>query len=267
MKEKHLLEEFGLTEKELRRLLRGIKRKPRVIKRHITDEEFVFGVVSDTHLGSKFESLDELYTMYKIFQKVGIKEVFHGGDVLQGQKKYRGWEMETGDFGDMAQVDYCCRVYPKIEGIKTYFITGNHDACFWKADGIDIGELIANKREDMVYIGQYQGDVVLNGIKIRMIHPDGGMPYALSYRAQKVVEQIPSGTKPHILIVGHLHTAYYFPYRLIHIIGGGSFQRQTPFLLRKGINPTVGGWVVKVRPAKYKKRSVVAINPGWIPFF
>ena len=98
----------------------------------------------------------------------------------------------------------------------------------------------------MVYLGQYQADVVLGGVKIRLVHPDGGMPYALSYRGQKLAEHIPSGKKPHILVLGHLHTAYYFHYRLMHIIGAGSFEGQTSFLLRKGINPNIGGWIIKI---------------------
>ena len=261
---KKMLTEFGLDEKTLRKILLGKNLKPKVIKRHITDKEFEFGIVSDTHFGSLYERLDELHTFYEICKKMGIKEIFHAGDILQGQKMYPGWEQETAVFGAKGQVDYLVKNYPK--GITTYFITGSHDTCFWKASGIEVGEMIAEKRKDLIYLGQYSGEVIVNGVRVRMIHPMGGVPYALSYRGQKVVEQIPSGQKPHILIIGHLHVSYFFPYRNIHVLGAGAFQAQTPYLLQKGLHPNVGGWTVKIRTALYDKESVVAITPSWIPF-
>jgi predicted phosphodiesterase len=261
-----LLSEHGLDEKTLRKILSGRHPRPRIITRHITDREFQFAIVSDTHMGSVYEKLNELKTFYEICRKMGIKDVLHAGDLIQGQRMYPGWEMETNVFGANPQVEYVVKNYPKVAGITTYFILGSHDTCFWKASGIEVGDLISEKRKDLIYLGQYQGDVVLNEIKIRLIHPTGGVPYSLSYRGQKIAEQIPSGQKPHILVLGHLHVAYYFPYRLIQIIGAGAFQDQTPYLLQKGLQPNVGGWTVKVRLAKYRKQSVVAITPSWIPF-
>lgn len=260
------LEQYGLTEKELSRLLAGRTNKPAVIKKHITNDEFEFGIVSDTHFGSNYECLDELHTIYEVFKKCGITEVVHAGDILSGQRMYPGWEMETKAFGSLNQVAHCVKNYPKVKGIKTYFITGSHDTCYFKQNGTEVGELIAQAREDLVYIGQYAGTVEINGIKIQLLHPTGGVPYALSYRGQKIVEQIPSGGKPHILVIGHLHICYYFNYRNVHVIGAGCFQSQTPYLLQKGLNPQIGGWTVKIRRAKYKKQSVVAITPSWIPF-
>ena len=117
--------EYGMTEAELRRLLKKGNKKPKVIKKHITEDEYKIGIVSDTHLGSTDEALDELHTMYEIFRKVGIKEVLHAGDIVQGQKMFPGWEMETNVFGAVNQVKHCINNYPKVSGIKTYFITGN----------------------------------------------------------------------------------------------------------------------------------------------
>ena len=138
---------------------------------------------------------------------------------------------------------------------------------FYKKSGVDIGTVIANQRPDMEYLGQYQADLTIDNLKIRLLHPDGGGAYAISYRLQKIAEQIVSGNKPHILVGGHTHTSLYFFYRNIHIISAGCFEGQTSFLLRKGINPAVGGWTVKVRIANDKKKSVVAITPSFIPFF
>lgn len=121
----------------------------------------------------------------------------------------------------------------------------------------------------MVYLGQYQGDIELGKMKIRLVHPDGGGAYAISYKAQKIAEQIHSGKKPDILILGHAHTSNYFFYRNIHILNGGTFEGQTSFLLRKGINPSIGGWIIRVRTTEgnLNRTSVVAVSCSWIPFF
>ena len=198
---------------------------------------------------------------------MGIKSVLHAGDVVAGFGIYAGQENEVHTFGADAQAEYVVKNYPKIKGITTYFITGNHDLSFHKRSGVDIGQIITTKRPDMIYLGQYQGDVFLDGVRIRLIHPDGGGAYAISYKLQKIAEQIRSGDKPHILISGHAHTSMYFWYRNIHCLMAGCFEGQTTFLLRKGINPAIGGWIMEMRAAKDKKKSVVAIKPSWIPFF
>jgi len=84
-----------------------------------------FGVVSDTHLGSLYDNLELLDTAYSIFAKEGVKGVYHVGDLLDGEKMYRGHEYEIRHHGRDAQVDFCIRNYPHRKEITTYFITGN----------------------------------------------------------------------------------------------------------------------------------------------
>ena len=262
-----ILNEFGLTEAQLRRILAGEHTKPQIIKQAITDKEFEFGVISDTHLCSRYEALNELHTYYSICKKTGVRHIVHAGDLIDGGMSHAGWENEIHTFGTDNQVAYTIKNYPKVEGITTYFITGSHDYSFWKRSGVDVGKLISRERPDLVYLGMIRGDVEINGIKIRLIHPSGGVPYSKSYRAQKIAENIPSGQKPHILVIGHLHYAIYLFYRNMHILHSGCFQHQTPYLMEKSLNPDIGGWTIRIRIAKDKHKSVVAIIPCWIPFF
>lgn len=264
---KKLLEKYGITESQLNSILSRKKFTPKILTNQFTETEYEFGVVSDTHLCSTEEKINELHTFYAICKKMGVKVIVHAGDLVAGQGIYRGQENEIHTFGADKQANYAIKHYPKEDGIITYFITGNHDLATYKQSGVDVGSIIANKRPDMQYIGQYQADLVIDSLKIRLLHPDGGGAYALSYRLQKIAEQITSGQKPHILIGGHTHTSLYFFYRNIHIISAGCFEGQTSFLVRKGINPTIGGWTIKVRIANDKKKSVVAITPSFIPFF
>src|SRR3990167_3417620 len=41
----------------------------------------------------------------------------------------------------------------------------------------------------------------------------------------------------------------------------GCFEGQTTFLLRKGINPTIGGWIVRVSIANDKKHTITSLTP------
>jgi len=257
--------EFDLTKKELRRILiaRGGIIKP--LKIYFKGNHYSFGAIGDTHLCSKEEKLTELTTFYEVCQRDGIKEIYHAGDILDGQGVYTGHEYEVHTFGLDNQVNYCVANYPKMDGIKTHFIIGNHDAIYYKKLGADVGKMIAEKRSDLNYLGMYNAEVEITPeIKLRLVHPDKAGAYAISYHAQKFVEQILSGKKPRVLLMGHTHTNYHFHYRNILCIGVGAFQGQTSFILRKGINPVIGGWIIRLT---INKGNVTRIQTEFIPFY
>lgn len=264
-----ILKELGLSEREAKKILTEKKRiKPKPLRRYFSDEVIRFGIVSDTHLGSLYERLDELHTLYAICRKEGVKIVLHSGDLVDGNGRlYRNQLNEIHTYGAQRQVEYLTKNYPKVKGITTYFITGNHDLSYYNDNGIDVGHLIQQARPDMEYLGQYEATIHLGKARIRLVHPSGGCAYALSYKGQKFAEQIPPGQKPDILIFGHWHTSFYFWYRNIHILNAGCFQGQTSYLARKGLMPAIGGWICKFYQGKQKRDRVVAFQPCWIPFF
>lgn len=266
MKKKDDLKEIGLTPRQIKAVIEGRKPKPKLIKHHITDNTFTFAIVSDTHLCSTEERLNELHTFYDICRKEKISVILHIGDLVAGQNVYRGQENELKVFGADNQAKYVIDYYPKVDGITTYFITGNHDLSHYDKTGNDLGYTIASARPDMVYMGKYNAEIMFGNIRVRMVHPKKAGAYALSYNAQKFAEQIQSGKKPHILLFGHAHTSLYFWYRNMHIFHCGTFQAQTTLELRLGLNPAIGGWTVKCH-IKDGKDPVVGVTPCWIPFF
>jgi len=263
---KKYIEELGISKKQLFNILKGKTQPPVVLKKSIKSKIFKVGLVGDTHLASSKEKRLELHSFYAQCKKEGVKEIYHAGDVVAGWGMFFGQENEVKVYGADNQVEYVVEHYPKETGIKTYFITGNHDLCWWNKSGIDIGEKIAAKRSDMVYLGQYQADIEINGVTTRLLHPDGGNPYALSYRSQKIAESISSGDKPHILALGHLHTSIYYVYRNIHIIQVGCFEGQSNFLMRKGINPVIGGWILEIETIDDPKNTVLSLSPRFVAF-
>lgn len=231
-----------------------------------------FGVVGDTHYGSLYEAKDECAALYERFKAEGITDVLHAGDVIDGHRLYKGQEFELHRHGWAEQRDWFARVAPKHTGITTHFITGNHDASMKKAAGIDVGPELAHVREDWHCIGEDYATILFttpNGRKYRvgLIHPGGGSAYALSYRPQKITEQIEGGAKPHLLLIGNYHKAEWMPtYRNVSVLQVGCFQWQTPFMLTKGLAAHVGGWIVRATLQADKLLSN-AVQAEFISFY
>jgi len=124
-------------------------------------------------------------------------------------------------------------------------------------------------REDIEYLGMDTARFVVKrpkerDIAIDMMHPDGGVSYALSYKPQKIIESLESGTKPDVLLVGHFHKAFTLPaYRGVCCILAGCTQRQTAFMARNGLAAHVGAHIVEVRNMD---RQVI-ISSCWRGFY
>lgn len=207
-----------------------------------------FGVVSDTHLGSKKERLTELETTYDRFQTEGVKIVLHAGDITEGVGVYRGQEYEVHKQGQDEQIEYAIQSYPKRTGIKTIFITGNHDLRQTERGGVDPGIPISKQRKDMVYAGQMVSMMQIGeDLYAEMIHPGGGGAYALSYKAQRDINNRVPEDLPDILLYGHYHTSYYMRYRNIHFMQVPCYKDAGGWEKRLGLNPTIGGWIVDAR--------------------
>ena len=167
------------------------------------------------------------------------------------------------------QANYTIKHYPKFSGITTYFITGNHDLSFYKRAQIDIGEMISQKRPDLIYLGQEQADVRIGSkgktVVMRLMHPGKGTSYAISYKSQKIAESLSGGEKPSILVIGHYHKAEYIFYRNIHIIQAGTLEDQTSFMQRNFISAHRGFWIVEMKVPKVN--DISRFKTEFIPFY
>lgn len=224
-----------------------------------------FAVISCTQIGSKYQQMSHLHTFYKLCKRRGIDLVLHCGDLVDGAKVYRGQEYELFLHGADEQVDYTVENYPRISGIQTKVILGNHDESFWKTDGFNVVKAICEKRTDMDYLGDYLAFVHIDGIKVGIMHGAGGVAYARSYKLQKIVEQFSPEVKPHMLFVGHWHIQCHIPhYRNVEAFSMGAFQAQTPFLTRLGLSPDMGGLIVEFRT---DDKGLLGVKAEWIPFY
>jgi len=207
-----------------------------------------FAIVSDTHLCSKYERSEALQAAYDVAKKEGIHQVFHCGDVTDGVNVYKGHEFEikAGMNGQEAQIDYAIKHYPKKSGVETIAIEGNHGLRGYEHGGVDPMVQIARARPDIKYLGQYDATVKLaDQVKMELIHPRGNQAYALSYRAQREIQNRNVEGLPNILAYGHFHTAYYMHYRAIDFLQVPCFKGEGIFERRSGWNNVVGMWVVE----------------------
>jgi biotin operon repressor/predicted phosphodiesterase len=217
------------------------------VDKRVNKAKMSFGVVSDTHLGSKNQQLTFLKDFYQRCADRGIDTVYHCGDLIDGEGLYRGHEHSVFIHGFDDQVAYAIENYPKVEGITTELVGGNHDLVYVKRAGADPCVPISNARSDIIYHGPYSAWIRIAEIALMyLLHPDGGSAYAHSYKLQKIIESFEGGKKPRLTFIGHWHTWNHTKTRNVDGWLAGCFQSQTEYERRKALQPVIGGNIVTV---------------------
>ena len=213
--------------------------------------EFCIGLIGDTHIGSKHSDYGILNDIYDRFKKAGIAAAYHFGDITEGYGRRKGQSYECELHGADEQVGGVVKRYPRIQGVTTHFITGDHDGWHYDSAGVDVGRAIAKYRKDLNYLGAFQAQVQLAPkTSLMLMHPATGTAYAISYKPQKIIESLAGGDKPNILGIGHFHKMEYLFYRNIHCFQTGTTERQTPWMKRMNISAHIGAWIVRVNLRK-----------------
>lgn len=145
---------------------------------------FRFGLISCTHFGSVYEEIGITRACYDWFEQEGIKRVYHCGDATEGDEMRKGHVHEVHKHGADAQVEWFCEQYPHKKGIQTFLISGNHDMSHMKNGGANVCKAIGNRREDVTYMGDDYARFIIDRpgereVKLDLVHPDGGVSYAL----------------------------------------------------------------------------------------
>lgn len=230
-----------------------------------------FGLFSDPHEGSLYERMDALATFYDLLHRERVPIALCAGDVLDGVGMYKGQEFEQYAIGLDRQLESARKNTPRVKGIATYFITGNHDYSYYKMVGVDPGPEI-EKATGWKCIGRDFKSIDLKSdsgkaLTVSLIHPAGGTAYALSYKSQKIITEIPGGKKPDIACIGHYHKAEWIPeYRNVSVFQAGCFQSQTPYMARIPTPAHVGGWIVEATLGD-RKHLVSRVKGEFVSFY
>lgn len=240
-------------------------------KRYTFEQEdgvYRFGLISDTHLGSKAEHLDELHDFYDRLADRGIELVLHGGDISDGWKVHRGQINEVR--GEAAGWDrltnYVVNNYPHRDGVQTLFISGNHDHKLHRRTGLYFGERIADRRDDLHWLGDSQARIIFDrehDIDLELIHPSGGQPYTVGYRLQTLYRERSLDGRPTIAAVGHLHGSMYAQTEGVHGFYTGCWKGATTYGKRKGNQSAIGGWIITL---EIEDGEIRRFLPEWIGY-
>jgi len=232
------------------------------------DGYYRFALISDTHLGSEAEHLQELHEFYDRCVDRGVSRVFHSGDISDGWKVHTGHLNEIKDeaagWGNLRE--YVVSNYPERTGITTHFIEGNHDNKFYNRNNIRFGRLLGMEREDLHYCGNSQATFILdeaNDIDLELIHPSGGKPYTTGYRLQTLYRERNLTERPSIASVGHLHGSMYAETEGVKGLYAGAWKGTTTYGKRKGHQAKIGGWIIDM---EVRDGEIRQFTPNWHGF-
>jgi len=212
------------------------------------NREIKIGVVSDTHFGSTFTAEQELHSFYELLKSKGVSKVLHIGDLTDGWYQSRATSIfEQTAVGFSNQLNYFVNHYPKIKGITTYAITGNHDQTHMFNGGANIGEIVAQLRDDIIYLGHNHAYFKISDkVKISLIHPTDGSSQALSYKIQQVIDRNPQ-KKAEIMLIGHYHKTASVFYKGSWGYLVPSFEHKTSFMNDNNLVSDVGGMILTIK--------------------
>ena len=234
------------------------------------NESVKIGVISDLRFGSRYEQIALLNDTYKKFAEDGVKYVIITGNLLEG--KYTGNDLKN--YGNslitntaVGQADHFVTFFPKVEGIKTLFITGDTDHT-WSKD-LNVGAYIASARDDMVYLGPKSCTVKINNTSFRVESlKKSGESYTVSYPPQKYIRSLPSYEDYDFILLGGTLTAQYFPkIRDTQVVTIPALVARTPKMRGLSQQNIMGSYEFDISFDKLgkMKRLVPQLSPYYLP--
>ena len=218
-----------------------------------------WGIISDPHICSTHEQLDMLHNFYKICEEEKVEGVICAGDFTSGNGTvYKGQLQDIKVIGEDKQINYVCSVYPQTN-LRTYTISGNHDLDLYKQCGSDILQKICEKREDITYLGKMSANMEHGGLRFMVHHAEGGLGAVRSAKPQRILDSLRAESVCDVTIIGHWHVSLYMPsYRDSIVILPACFEAQSDYLIKKRLDPDVGGCILHMKVASVGGEKKIA---------
>jgi len=224
----------------------GVDNKYRTVK---------FGAISDIHFASKFHLPKTFFSTMKQFEDIGVKKVYIAGDIVDGNKIYRGHLENLICTSVENQTDMAAKALSRHPNLDFMAIAGNHDYSFTKENGAKPLAILEQKIDNFTNLGDLRADITYHGITLRLLHGGSGRAYARSYPSQTYLRDYFSGLNlqdmtnlPHLMLLGHYHTLYVGKDHGIWIVQPGSFQDgDNEYCVRKGLTGPNGGFYVEYK--------------------
>jgi predicted phosphodiesterase len=230
-------------------IFKKVQDNTKSFERLYSGTEFKIAVLSDTHMGHNKHDNEALHIFYKYAHAQGITDFYHAGDIVDGYYKNRDSSIyEQYAVGYDRQLEDVVQHYPYIEGVTTYFITGNHDVTHVRNGGANIGHGISARRDDLVYLGHNFAKIWLTEeVDLNLIHPGDGSAYSVSLRAQKIIDAAQGKRRSKIMAIGHYHKMDWIYWKGVHAFTMPSFIHQTEFMETMNLKSYVGAYILTIR--------------------
>jgi len=237
------------------------------------DDCFTFGAAGDLHAASKYCRWDVREALYRYFIEQGASCNIDSGNWIDGESHFNKYDLEAVGFDNQCLA--LARDHPR--GLPTYAVWGDdHEGWYVQREGVNVGRhaehIMREEGHDWTNLGYMEAHVLLKNRRsgevavLSVNHPGGGSAYAVSYKAQKIVESMEGGEKPAVLLIGHYHKLFSFLIRNVWCVGTGCQQDQTPFLRKNNIEAHVGGALIKLKQNP-NDGSIISMNAELIRFF
>ena len=227
----------GLTKEEKQKL---------DLLRHYSDKdikEMLDYVAKNTK--REVNARDELQQFYEVARDEWVECFVHAGDIVDGCGVYHGQQFEQDRVGFGEQIADIKENYPDV-WLPTYFIWGNHDEAYLKANWVNICKAIETVRQDLINLWFYDARLKLNGIDINLHHGWGSLSYAKDYKMKKYLDSLPVENQPDIFALGHYHTALYDLHRGIHGFMPWAFLKENLLAKRFNLGNVIWGWLIEI---------------------
>ena len=120
------------------------------------------GIISDTHIGSKFENKRYIDIAINYFIKNNISKSIHCGDMFQAI-------IEPMKYGLQRQMNTALKEYPQTKQVTNYVLGGNHEFHFMEREEELFYYLFT--RKDMKYLGLKEAYIKWKNKLIKIEHP------------------------------------------------------------------------------------------------
>jgi predicted phosphodiesterase len=224
---------------------------PQVGPAPVVSGRSVIAVASDLHFGSRYTMREHIKDFIHIAYESGARQVFVPGDITDGV--YPDRIHELSHYGLDEQTDDAIETLPRLPGLTFHAISGNHDARYTKTTGINVSDFIESRfrakgRNDFFCYGPAQKMLMVGHTKVELWHPAlmRANQYAGSYSTERHIDAgYALGSKPSILLVGHLHRFIKITRRGIHAVLCPCFQAPgSEFSKWLGHPPANGGLIL-----------------------
>lgn len=222
------------------------------------------GICSDKHYNDKACDEWAIRDFYKECDSENVSAVVDWWDMTAWLWVYKSQIFDLINVDFTSQLKHIAEEHPKLKDWKkTYAINGNHDMWWNDMAWINFIEELSKIRPDIVNVWSYQGNVILNNIKIWLQHWSKGIPYSISYHLQKYIEKLPQWKEPDIYVLWHYHSALMMDYHWIVCFLPWAFQRANLLTKRLWLpEDNIWWWIVEI----IKEWEKIRINPKYYRF-